>query len=91
MYDIDRDDRISKEELKKVLIATLEQNGSPLKNEQIDALVQSSFNGADQNRDGYIDHVEYKNWISQKPSMMDFFTVNVQGEIAKAKRMSVTN
>lgn len=89
MYDIDRDKKISKDELKRVLVATLEQNGSPLKSTQVDALVDSSFAGADQNKDGYIDYVEYRSWISKKPSMMDFFTVNVQGEIARVKRLSV--
>lgn len=90
MYDIDRDKRISKDELKRVLVATLEQNGSPLKPSQVDALVDSSFADADKNKDGFIDYVEYRNWISKKPSMMDFFTVNVQGEIARVKRLSVT-
>eukprot|EP00275_Glaucocystis_incrassata_P001725 EC123801.1.p1 GENE.EC123801.1~~EC123801.1.p1 ORF type:complete len:193 (+),score=26.33 EC123801.1:88-666(+) len=77
IYDFDGDGRISRDELMKMLEAGLIENHMNLTQEQIDALVDATFNEADSDGDGKIDFEEYKGMVMKHPSMIRNMTIAI--------------
>mmetsp|Transcript_9131 Transcript_9131/g.21670 ORF Transcript_9131/g.21670 Transcript_9131/m.21670 type:complete len:211 (-) Transcript_9131:94-726(-) len=88
VYDFNGDDKIDREELKRLLSASLEENGVPMGAAAIDGLVESTFAQADTNRDGFIDFEEYHQMVIKHPALLKPLTMNVAEIIAERTRTS---
>lgn len=88
MYDFNGDEKIDREELKRLLQASLEENRVPMDEASVDALVESTFVQADLNRDGFIDFEEYHQMVIKHPALLKPLTMNVAEIIAERTRTS---
>ena len=88
IYDLDRDKKISREDLTRMLEESLRENKLAFRKELIEQLVEDTFAEADTNKDGFIDFDEYCALYESHPQMLANMTVNIQEKIARA-RMAV--
>ena len=75
IYDFDRDGCISKEELYKLLEASLVENSLGIPQEQLGSLVDATFAEADTDGDGKISFEEYRVLVTKHPSMIGNMTI----------------
>jgi len=75
IYDFDRDGCISKEELYKLLEASLVENSLGIPQEQLGSLVDATFAEADTDGDGKISFDEYRVLVTKHPSMIGNMTI----------------
>lgn len=54
-----------------------------LSDREIKNITEESFKLIDNNNDGYIDINEYSIWIKRINPLLEYFTINIHGEIAK--------
>ena len=83
IYDVDKDKKISRDDLRTVLEHTLEENKLKFRRSLIDQLVESTFNEAEVDADGYILYEGYCKLFQNHPYMLRNMTVNIQEKIAK--------
>jgi len=84
IYDEDRDNKISVEELTDMLKASLAENDLALTAEQTDAIVRSTFAEVDTNKDGFIDREEYHALVERNPLILSNMTIPLRKQIAAA-------
>ncbi|GKT36682.1 hypothetical protein ADUPG1_009599 [Aduncisulcus paluster] len=78
-FDSDGDGYISREELDEVLRASISEHGQlAISEEQIEALLDSTFEEVDLNGDGRIDKAEYKLMLKKHKSILDQMTIGAQ-------------
>merc|ERR1712137_631040 len=78
MFDLDNDGTIDKEELYQMLKASLFDNPQiQLSEEDMRAVVDNTFNEVDSNGDGRISYDEYCYMVKQRPSFVDYLTVQI--------------
>lgn len=77
IYDFDGDGCISKEELHKLLKASLVENSLGIPEEQLSSLVDATFAEADTDGDGRISFEEYRVLVTKHPSMIGNMTIQV--------------
>jgi len=85
IYDLNGDGKIDKSELRKLLTAALSENNVPLSSAQVDELVDSTFEQADINRDGFIDRPEFTAMVNRNRAIIDHIELNVTDIIKEAK------
>jgi len=76
IYDVDNDGHITKEELYKLLEASLIENSLGLPQKDLQALVDATFREADANGDGMISYDEYKEHVARHPTMIKNMTLH---------------
>ncbi|EFC38422.1 predicted protein [Naegleria gruberi] len=76
IYDFDKDGCISKEELYKLLEASLVENSLGIPQEQLSSLVDATFAEADTDGDGKISFEEYRVLVTKHPTMIGNMTIN---------------
>jgi len=78
MFDLDNDGTIDKDELYQMLQASLFDNPQiHLSEEDMRAVVDSTFNEVDANGDGRISYDEYCGMVKERPSFVDYLTVHI--------------
>lgn len=82
-YDVNDDGKLSKEELSELIQATFLDNNLNFSPKQINDIVESSFQCVDLNNDGFIDYEEYSTWFKKILPDIEYFTLNIHGELAK--------
>lgn len=85
LYDVNKDGKISKAELKTMLKGSVTAFPYKFSEEEMDALVERTFAESDLNRNGYISYNEYTTLIASHPLMLQQLTVNVSQAIAQRK------
>ncbi|KAL9642334.1 hypothetical protein ABK040_007332 [Willaertia magna] len=76
IYDFDKDGCISKEELYKLLEASLVENSLGIPQEQLTSLVDATFAEADTDGDGKISFEEYRVLVTKHPTMINNMTIS---------------
>eukprot|EP00771_Trimastix_marina_P000259 gnl/Trimastix_PCT/1270.p1 GENE.gnl/Trimastix_PCT/1270~~gnl/Trimastix_PCT/1270.p1 ORF type:complete len:191 (-),score=61.84 gnl/Trimastix_PCT/1270:97-669(-) len=76
IYDFDGDGNIDRDELYRILRSSLFDNHLNLTEEQMMAVVASTFNEADTDGDGLISFEEYKQMVLRHPQMIKFMTIS---------------
>lgn len=76
IYDFDKDQKISNEELTSMLKTSLNENGVDMTPAQIELIIRSTFQEADTNGDGFIDFDEYKEIVANHPSILSNMTLD---------------
>lgn len=79
IYDIDGDGSIDKDELFKILKASLFDNGLNLTEAQMRAAVDATFAEADTDNNGKISFDEYKRMVLRHPGMIKNMTISTPG------------
>ncbi len=74
--DFDNDGFISKDELYKLLRASLVENSLGIPEEQLQSLVDATFAEADTDGDGKISFEEYRVLVTKHPSMISQMTIS---------------
>eukprot|EP01027_Heterolobosea_sp_BB2_P004506 GEZU01006903.1.p1 GENE.GEZU01006903.1~~GEZU01006903.1.p1 ORF type:complete len:134 (+),score=19.38 GEZU01006903.1:65-466(+) len=75
IYDFDGDNCITKDELYRLLEASLFENSLGLSSEQLQSLVDATFQEADADGDGKISFEEYRVLVTKHPSMIANMTI----------------
>jgi serine/threonine-protein phosphatase 2B regulatory subunit len=75
IYDMDNDSHISKEELSKMLVASLVENSLDLPKDQMDQMIDFTFKEADRDRDGKISFDEYRVLVASHPNILGNLTI----------------
>lgn len=83
IYDFDNDGKISKDDLRQMLQATVEEVDMVMTPPQCDKLIEATFKEADKNKDGFIDQEEYAELIKTHPNMLELMNMNISGLIAE--------
>lgn len=76
IYDADNDGFISRDELFKLLEASLAENSLDLPTDQLDSIVDATFHEADTDKDGKISFDEYRVLVTKHPSMIGNMTIS---------------
>eukprot|EP00761_Pharyngomonas_kirbyi_P011762 gb/GECH01011788.1/.p1 GENE.gb/GECH01011788.1/~~gb/GECH01011788.1/.p1 ORF type:complete len:197 (+),score=63.60 gb/GECH01011788.1/:1-591(+) len=76
IYDFDDDGCITKDELHRLLEASLVENSLGLSKEQLQSLVDATFAEADTDGDGRISFEEYRVLVTKHPSMISNMTIS---------------
>lgn len=90
IYDFDNDGCIAKEELYKLLEASLIENSLGIPKEQLTSLVEATFKEADIDGDGKISFEEYKVLVQKHPSMIGNMTISTQASATAPKKKGST-
>lgn len=78
MFDLDNDGTIDKEELYQMLQASLFDNPQiHLSEEDMRFVVDNTFTEVDSNGDGRISYDEYCSMVKERPSFVDYLTVQI--------------
>jgi len=79
LYDLNSDKKISKDELKQLLISAIKENVAVgLTEEQADEIVSNTFRVVDTDNSGYVDYDEYYTMVMQSPStVMASYTLDI--------------
>lgn len=83
VYDFNGDGKIDRDELKRLLKASLGENSVPMEEAAMDALVGQTFDDADTNKDGFIDFEEYHQMVIKHTALLKPLTLNVAEIIAE--------
>lgn len=76
IYDMDGDGCITREEIRKLLRASLVDAALDVSEAQLEQLVEATFREADINRDGKISFDEYRAMVLKHPGMLSNMTIN---------------
>jgi serine/threonine-protein phosphatase 2B regulatory subunit len=85
LYDVNKDGKITKEELKTMLAGSVSALPYRFSEAEMDELVDRTFAETDLNGNGYISYAEYTKLIASHPRMLQQMTVNVSQAIAQRK------
>mmetsp|Transcript_18253 Transcript_18253/g.29991 ORF Transcript_18253/g.29991 Transcript_18253/m.29991 type:complete len:197 (-) Transcript_18253:271-861(-) len=88
IYDFDGDGQISREELTKMLEASLVENNMNLTQQQVDSLVDATFREADKDGDGRIDFEEYRGMVMKHPAMIRNMTIAIPTSVEPVEKPS---
>lgn len=69
--------------MSELIQATFLDNKLYFTPKQINDIVDSSFQSVDLNNDGFIDYDEYSTWFKKILPEIEYFTLNIHGELAK--------
>ena len=90
VYDFDGDGLISKDELERMVLASLAENDLHMSKANADLLVAKTFEEGDLDGDGFINPAEYRELVQKHPMMLRAMNVNVSAEI-KHRLLSAQN
>ena len=85
LYDVNKDGKISREELKTMLAGSVSAFPYQFSAAELDELVDRTFAESNLNRNNYISYDEYTNVIASHPLMLQQLTVNVSQAIAQRR------
>ncbi|GAB4857573.1 hypothetical protein Ancab_015482 [Ancistrocladus abbreviatus] len=75
LYDLRQTGYIERAELKKMVLALLEESNLTLLDDHVEAILDKTFMEADAKQDGRIDHDEWADYIAKNPSLMKNLTI----------------
>lgn len=75
MYDFNGDELIDKQELGRMLQATIDENKLNISPAQAQQLIDDTFEEANTATPGYITFEEYSAMVSKKPQLLEFMTI----------------
>eukprot|EP00750_Incisomonas_marina_P031318 INCI7972.1.p1 GENE.INCI7972.1~~INCI7972.1.p1 ORF type:complete len:228 (+),score=42.79 INCI7972.1:252-935(+) len=85
LYDVNKDGKISRSELKTMLAGSVSAFPYKFSEEEMDALVDRTFEESDLDKNGYISYNEYTTVIASHPLMLQQLTINVSQAIAQRR------
>ncbi|KAI4381873.1 hypothetical protein MLD38_007899 [Melastoma candidum] len=76
LYDPKQTGFIERDEVRKMVIATLLESSIHLSNEALESILENTFAGADVDKDGRISKEEWIAFVLKHPSLLKIFTVD---------------
>ncbi|KEH32108.1 calcineurin B-like molecule protein [Medicago truncatula] len=81
LFDLNDNGFIERQEVKHVVIATVDELELGVNDEAIEALLDKTFLDMDQNKDGQIDIHEWRSFVTHNPNLIKFMTIPSLREI----------
>lgn len=75
LYDFRHNGHIGREEVKLMLVASMEESNMELSDDVIEAILDKTFADADMNKDGKIDKDEWRNFVCRNPALIKMMTI----------------